>query len=188
MVINLSTVLLGLGNVLMKDERLGVHVVNTIKERYDCPPELEIIDGGTLGLDLLPLFEQFDRMVIVDAVNFGREPGYIGVLEDDQIPAVLFSKLSVHQIGLADLISVAKLKGVMPSKVCLIGMQPSPDDFTLGVEMSDIVNKNIDELIAITVNKLKKLNILCVPSMMLSPHQLDTGGQGTENNGSADGR
>ena len=145
MVINLSTVLLGLGNVLMKDERLGVHVVNTIRERYDCPPELEIVDGGTLGLDLLPLFEQFDRMVIVDAVNFGREPGYIGVLEDDQIPAVLFSKLSVHQIGLADLISVAKLKGVMPAKVCLIGMQPSPDDFTLGVEMSDIVNENIEK-------------------------------------------
>jgi hydrogenase maturation protease len=80
MVINLSTLLLGLGNVLMKDERLGVHVVNTIKERYDCPPELEIIDGGTLGLELLPLFEKFDRVVIADAVNFGREPGYIGVL------------------------------------------------------------------------------------------------------------
>jgi hydrogenase maturation protease len=171
----------------MKDERLGVHVVNAIREGYDCPPELKTVDGGTLGLDLLPLFEQFDRMVIVDAVNFGRESGYIGVLEDDQIPAVLFSKLSVHQIGLADLISVAKLKGVMPSKVCLIGMQPSPEDLTLGVEMSDIVNKNIDQLIAITVNKLKELNILCVPSMMLSSHPRDTGGQGTETNGSADG-
>ena len=100
----MSTVLLGLGNVLMKDERLGVHVVNTIRERYDCPSELEIVDGGTLGLDLLPLFEQYDRMVIVDAVNFGREPGYIGVLEDDQIPAVIFlsfrSTKSALQISL----------------------------------------------------------------------------------------
>jgi hydrogenase maturation protease len=174
--INLSTVLLGLGNVLMKDERLGVHVVNTIRERYDCPSELEIVDGGTLGLDLLPLFEQYDRMVIVDAVNFGREPGYIGVLEDDQIPAVIFSKLSVHQIGLADLITVAKLKGVMPSKLCLIGMQPSACDFSLGLNMSDVVSLNIDEIITTTVNKLKELNILCVPSMSLSPHRLDSGG------------
>jgi hydrogenase maturation protease len=188
MVINLSALLLGLGNVLMKDERLGVHVVNTVKERYDCPPELEIVDGGTLGLDLLPLFEQFDRVVIVDAVNFGREPGYIGVLEDDQIPAVIFSKLSVHQIGLADLISVAKLKGVMPSKVCLIGMQPSSINFTLGLEMSDVVNENVDEIIAITVNKLKELNILCVPSISLSSHPLDTVGQGTEINGSTNRR
>jgi len=158
----LPTALLGLGNVLMKDERLGVHVVNTIGQRYDCPAELEIIDGGTLGLDLLPLFEQFERVVIVDAVNFGREPGYIGVLEDDQIPAVLFSKLSVHQIGLADLISVAKLKGVMPSRVCVIGMQPSSIDFTLGLEMSDIVNANIDKEIDVTIAKLKELNIECV--------------------------
>jgi hydrogenase maturation protease len=160
--INLSTVLLGLGNVLMKDERLGVHVAKTIKERYDCLPELEIIDGGTLGLDLLPLFEQFDRMVIVDAVNFGREPGYIGVLEDEQIPAVIFSKLSVHQIGLADLLSVAKLKGVMPSKVCLIGMQPTAVEFALGLEMSDVINANIDKMIEVTINKLKELKIECV--------------------------
>ena len=161
MVINLSTLLLGLGNVLMKDERLGVHVVNTIKERYDCPPELEIVDGGTLGLDLLPLFEQFDRVVIADAVNFGREPGYIGVLEDDQIPAVIFSKLSVHQIGLADLISVAKLKGVMPSKICVVGMQPSSIDFALGLEMSDVVNANIDKVIDVTIDKLKEWKIEC---------------------------
>ncbi|MGO9378921.1 MAG: HyaD/HybD family hydrogenase maturation endopeptidase [Dissulfurispiraceae bacterium] len=154
--------LLGLGNVLMKDERLGVHVAKTIKERYDCLPELEIIDGGTLGLDLLPLFEQFDRMVIVDAVNFGREPGYIGVLEDEQIPAVIFSKLSVHQIGLADLLSVAKLKGVMPSKVCLIGMQPTAVEFALGLEMSDVINANIDKMIEVTINKLKELKIECV--------------------------
>ncbi len=161
MVINLSTLLLGLGNVLMKDERLGVHAVKTIKERYDCPPELEIVDGGTLGLDLLPLFEQFERVVIVDAVNFGREPGYIGVLEDDQIPAVIFSKLSVHQIGLADLISVAKLKGVMPSKICVVGMQPSSIDFTLGLEMSDVVNANIDKVIDVTIDKLKEWKIEC---------------------------
>jgi hydrogenase maturation protease len=158
----LSTLLLGLGNVLMKDERIGVHVVTTIKERYNCPSELEIIDGGTLGLELLPLFEQFDRVVIVDAVNFGREPGYLGVLEDEQIPAVIFSKLSVHQIGLADLISVAKLKGVMPSKICLIGMQPSNIDFALGLEMSDVVNANIDKAIGATINKLKELKIECV--------------------------
>lgn len=162
MVTNLPTALLGLGNVLMKDERLGVHVINTIRERYDCPPGLEIIDGGTLGLDLLPLFEQFESLVIVDAVNFGREPGYIGVLEDDQIPAVLFSKLSVHQIGLADLVSVAKLKGVMPSKVCVIGMQPSSIDFAFGLEMSDVVNANIDRVIAVTIDKLKELKIECV--------------------------
>ncbi len=158
----MSTLLLGLGNILLKDERIGVHVVNTIKEKYSCPPELEIIDGGTLGLDLLPLFEQYDRILIVDAVNFGREPGYIGVLENDQIPAVIFSKLSVHQIGLADLISVAKLKGVMPSKICVIGMQPADIDFAFGLEMSDVINANIDKVVDLTIDKLKEWSIECV--------------------------
>ncbi|HMK61058.1 MAG TPA: HyaD/HybD family hydrogenase maturation endopeptidase [Dissulfurispiraceae bacterium] len=158
----MSTLLLGLGNILMKDERLGVYVVNTINERYDCPDSLKIVDGGTLGLDLLPLFEQYDRIVIVDAVNFGREPGYIGVLEDDQIPAVIFSKLSVHQIGLADLVSAARLKGIMPSKLCVIGMQPSSVDFSFGLEMSDVVNANIDKLIDATIDKLKELELECV--------------------------
>ena len=145
----------------MKDEKLGVHAINTIRELYDYPPELEIIDGGTLGLDLLPIFEDCDKLVIVDAVNFGREPGYIGVLEDEQIPAAIFSKISVHQIGLADLITVARLKGIMPSRLCLIGMQPAPEDFSLGLEMSDPVKKNMDNLISIVVDKLKELQIVC---------------------------
>jgi hydrogenase maturation protease len=171
MVINLSTLLLGLGNVLLKDERLGVYVVKTIKERYSCVPEIDIIDGGTLGLDLLPMFEQYSRVLIVDAVNFGREPGYIGILEDDQIPAVLFSKLSVHQIGLADLLSVAKLKGVMPSKVCLIGMQPDSIDFAFGLEMSDVINANIEKVIDLTIDKLKEWKIECA---LQSPQELST--------------
>ena len=170
----MSTVLLGLGNVLMKDEKLGVHVVNTIKEQYDYASELEIIDGGTLGLDLLSIFEDCDKLIIVDAVNFGREPGYIGVLEDDQIPAVIFSKLSVHQIGLADLISVAKLKGIMPSKICVIGMQPAPDDFSLGLEMSDSVNQNMDNLISIVIDKLKELQIECNPRHYRHPFGIST--------------
>ncbi len=162
---------MGLGNALLKDERIGVYVVNTIKERYSCPPELEIVDGGTLGLDLLPLFEQYNRILIVDAVNFGREPGYIGVLEDDQIPAVIFSKLSVHQIGLADLISVARLKGITPSKLCVIGMQPSAVEFAFGLEMSDVINANIHKVIDLTIDKLKEWNIECV---LRSPQELST--------------
>lgn len=154
--------LIGLGNVLLKDERIGVHVVNTIRERYSCSPELEIVDGGTLGLNLLPMFEEFDKILLLDAVNFGKEPGYIGILEDDEIPAIIFPKISVHHIGLADLLSVAKLKGVMPSKLCLIGMQPSAMDFSFGLEMSDIVNANIDKMVDVTVEKLKEWKIECV--------------------------
>ena len=147
--------LIGIGNILMQDERLGVHVVQAIKDEYTLPPELEIIDGGTLGLDLLPCFEKFEKALFVDAINFGREPGYIGELENDEIPAAILPKLSAHHIGLADLLSVARLKGVMPAQVCLIGMQPSTLEFGFGLEMSDVVNANMDRLIGAVLQKLK---------------------------------
>ncbi len=151
--------LIGLGNVLLRDERIGVHVVTTIRGRYCFLPEIEIVDGGTLGLNLLPFFEEFERILIVDAVNFGREPGHIGILENDEIPAIIFPKISVHHIGLADLLSVAKLKGAMPSELCLVGMQPCEDDFCFGLEMSEIVNANIEKMIELTMRKLKEWGI-----------------------------
>jgi hydrogenase maturation protease len=163
----LAVALIGLGNILLGDDSFGVNVVNTIRERYACPPGFEIIDGGTLGLNLLPAFEEFEKILLVDAVNFSREPGYIGILEDDEIPAVIFPKVSVHHIGLADLLSVAKLKGVMPSSICLIGIQPCADDFSFCLDMSDVVNANIEKTIDLTLQKLKEWNIECV----LQSHQ-----------------
>jgi len=84
----LKTALLGIGNILLKDEGVGVHVVNAMKESYTFSPEVEIIDGGTLGLDLLPFVEGRERLLIIDAVNFGKAPGYIGVLENEKDPHI----------------------------------------------------------------------------------------------------
>ena len=83
----MKTALLGIGNILLKDEGVGVHVVNAIKEGYTFSPEVEIIDGGTLGLDLLPFIEGKEGLLIIDAVNFGKDPGYIGILENEEIPS-----------------------------------------------------------------------------------------------------
>jgi hydrogenase maturation protease len=162
----LSIGLIGIGNVLMQDERLGVHAVKTIDEYYASPPKLNIIDGGTLGLDLLPSFEEFEKVIFVDAINFGREPGYIGTLEGNAVQAVIFPKISAHHIGLADLLSVAMLRGSMPSEVCLIGMQPSSLEFSFGLEMSDVVNKNMERLIEATLQKLKEWGVELVPKIL----------------------
>jgi len=158
----LSVALIGIGNVLLQDERIGVHVVETIRETFSFSPEIEILDGGTLGLDLLPIIERYDRVLFVDAVNFGKEPGYIGVLEDDEIPATLFVKLSAHHVGLADLLSVAKLTGVLPQKTCLIGIQPQDSEFQFGLELSSHVSDKIDTMIHCVIEKLQEWNITCV--------------------------
>ncbi len=151
--------IIGLGNILLRDEGVGVHVINTIKQRYTFTPDVEVIDGGTMGLDLLPFLEGRERVLIVDAVDFGREPGYIGIIENDDIPAMLGPKLSVHHIGLSDLLFAAKLMGTSPSEICLIGIQPESID--TGLDMTEGINGKLDEVMGLSVKRLEGWGIEC---------------------------
>ena len=143
----------GIGNILLSDDGVGVHVLNRLKEEYDLPGYVELIDGGTKGLDLLPLLEDRDKVLFIDAANFKKDPGTIGEVEGDKIPAFLSSKLSVHQIGLPDLLFSAKLMGVLPPEMCLIGIQP--ESMETSVEMSDVVKKGVEPLLLKVLDKLK---------------------------------
>lgn len=151
---------LGLGNILLSDEGVGVHAVNALKNKYIFSPGIEIIDGGTMGLDLLPLFQSQDKILIIDAVDFGRMPGATGVLEGDNIPSVLNVKLSVHHIGLSDLLFTTKLMRTTPPEVCLVGMQPKSLD--VGLDMTEEVRVQLDRVIQLAIQKLKEWNIECV--------------------------
>jgi len=79
--------LIGLGNILMGDEGVGVHAVEALRRRYDFSSDLDLIDGGTLGLDLLPLLEGAEKIFFLDALHLQRDPGTIAVLEDAEIPS-----------------------------------------------------------------------------------------------------
>lgn len=151
---------LGLGNILLSDEGIGVRAIEQLRERYDFRPEVEIVDGGTMGLDLLPIFEDSEKVLIMDAVDFRRPPGHVGCLEDNEIPAVLTSKMSVHHIGLSDVLSAAKLLYGAPPKVFLIGIQPKSLD--TGLDMTEEVRLQLDTMIDLAVRKLKEWNVSCV--------------------------
>jgi hydrogenase maturation protease len=155
-----KTIVIGLGNILLKDEGIGVHAVNALRERYIFSPEVEIVDGGTLGLDLLHFFEGRERVVIVDAVDFKKDAGYIGSIDDDDIPSTLFAKLSVHHIGLSDVLFAAKLMGFKPSKMRLIGIQPQ--SLEVGLELSDCISGKIQQFIDAIIETLKEWNVACV--------------------------
>ncbi len=162
----LEIALIGIGNILLSDEGVGVHTVTKIREEWSFSPEIEIIDGGTLGLDLLPYFEKYPRILIIDAVDFGKESGYIGILENAGILASFNKKLSVHNIGLADILFACELMGIKPLEIKVIGIQPKSMD--MGLQMTEEVGSKVPDLIQIVLENLKRWNVKCVS---LSPQR-----------------
>ena len=153
--------LIGLGNILLQDEGIGVQAVRYIQERYEVPPELEIVDGGTSGLDLLPFIEDRDRVLFVDAVNFRKEPGYIGVLQNAEIPVFFGAKSSLHHLGLADVLAAAQLRDTLPPEICLIGIQPQ--SLELGLELSPTLQARLDAFLEQILAKLQDWGLSCPP-------------------------
>ena len=151
----MKTAVIGIGNLLYQDEGVGVHVVNNMLVRYGFPPECIIIDGGTKGLELLPTIEEQDAIILVDAVDFGEEPGFIKVIEDQDMKAYLDLKFSVHQIGIPDMLFAMEFKGIKPPKICLIGIQPPPEEFEMEPKLTPLIAGKLDELIELTVERLR---------------------------------
>lgn len=148
---------LGLGNILLRDEGVGVHAIEELRKAYDFPENVEIIDGGTMGLDLLPFIEGADKLLIVDAVNLKKEPGTIAIIEDNGIPAFVSTKLSVHQIGLPDVIYALKLMDLTPPMMTLVGIQPG--SFETGLGMSDAINSNFGQFLNAIISKLNEWGV-----------------------------
>ncbi len=151
--------LIGLGNILLRDEGVGVQAVRALLERCEAPPGLEIVDGGTAGLDLLPFIEGRDRVLFVDAVNFGQEPGFIGELKNEEIPAFFAVKSSLHHLGLADVLAAAQLLDTLPPEICLIGIQPHT--LELGLELSAVLQARLDAFLEQILAKLRDWGISC---------------------------
>ncbi len=148
---------LGIGNILLSDDGIGVRAVEALRDRYDFPESVEVIDGGTMGLDLLPFIEGKDRMLIIDAVDSGKQPGTIEKLEGEDIPKFLSLKMSVHQIGLPDMLSAAHMMGIIPEEMCLIGIQPKT--LETGLALSDEINKKLDLLVEAAMEKLEEWGV-----------------------------
>lgn len=159
------TLVLGIGNLIMTDDGIGVRVVHELTRRYQFPAEVTVLDGGTLGLDLLPYLEEVARLLIIDAVMVGEPPGTVVRMTGDQIPAVFATKLSPHQMGLQDLLAVAELLGHRPADMVLLGVQP--EDIELGDGLSPSVAVTLEPIIASSLAVLAAWGI--VPHAKTSP-------------------
>lgn len=121
----ITTLVLGLGNTIMSDDGIGPKVIEQLQQNTGLPEGVLLLDGGTLGLDLLPRLEGVQRLIIVDAVEIGKPAGTCVRLAGDEVPMALETKLSPHQMGMKDLLAVARLMGQLPDEIVLIGVQPA---------------------------------------------------------------
>jgi hydrogenase maturation protease len=124
-------VVLGIGNVLWADEGFGVRFVEALQARYRFAPHVTLIDGGTQGLYLVPYVNRARRLMILDAVDYGLEPGTLKLVENDEVPRFLGAKkMSLHQTGFQEVLALAQFTGSYPADVLLIGCQPEElEDF-----------------------------------------------------------
>jgi hydrogenase maturation protease len=157
-----STILvLGIGNVLLSDEGAGVRALERLQGSYLLPDQVQALDGGTMGLDLLPYLEQTSALLILDAVRTGKPPGSLVRLEGDEIPAVLALKLSVHQIGLQELLAACLFRQTLPSRMVLWGIEPAVIGW--GLELSTPVAASLDNLARASAFELQSWGVPIEP-------------------------
>jgi hydrogenase maturation protease len=143
-------IVLGIGNTLNRDEGVGVHAVRALESRYQPSaighrPRVEFLDGGTLGLNLLPIVEEASHLLILDAVDARQAPGAVIELLGSEIPLFTGMKLSQHQVTFQEVLGLAAVREKLPPHLHLIGVQPA--DLAIGLELSPIVAAALPEII-----------------------------------------
>ncbi len=146
---------LGLGNVLCGDDGLGAVAIARIQARYEIPEGMSVLDGGTLGLSLLPYVEDAERMILVDAIRADEPPGSFVRLESDEVGPAVAGRLSVHQVGVADLLDAARWRGRLPGELVLLGLVP--DTLEVGVTRSPSVEAGLPGLMDRVVQEVSRL-------------------------------
>ncbi|HHL2499792.1 TPA: HyaD/HybD family hydrogenase maturation endopeptidase [Yersinia enterocolitica] len=120
----MGILVLGIGNLLLSDEAVGVRIVEALEQRFHIPPELDVLDGGTAGLELMEAMANREHLIVADAVLTGQPPGSVAVLRDKEIPAMFSRKVSPHQLGLCDVLMALQLTDEFPRQLTLVGVVP----------------------------------------------------------------
>ena len=129
----MKLLVIGVGNVLLRDDGVGVRVIEELSRR-EWPPEVELLDGGTAGLDLLYLMEGADRVILVDSLEAGDAPGSIYRFTAGELNGfVRKAALSLHQVGVLEVLELARVLGKLPPTT-VVGVQPA--DLGQGMELS----------------------------------------------------
>ncbi len=150
-------VILGIGNILLSDEGVGVKVVKDLEKRLKSIENLELVDGGTGGFFLLSFIESAEKLLVIDTISGNSPPGTIYKFKNEEIPSQTIEKISLHEISFSDILTLAKLRGKFPKEIVIIGIEP--ESLEMGIELSEPVKANYEKLIEEVLKQLKEWGI-----------------------------
>lgn len=149
--------ILGIGNILLQDEGAGIWAVRKFQEEYIVPSNVEVIEGGTGGVKLLSLIEEFENLIIIDTVRGNGQPGEVYRLFPGDIKAQDSPLFSTHEGGIIELLYLSELFGKRPH-VIIIGIQPL-EIAKIGLDLTPPIYNSLGTVIKAVIKELKRLNV-----------------------------
>ncbi len=149
--------IMGVGNILLSDEGIGIRVVEALEKRYDFPDNVSVIDGGVLGINLMGVISEADQLIVVDAIRNKGNPGDIYRIDGKDIPERIRAKNSLHQIDFLESLTLCQALDKVPETV-IVGIEPR-DIETLSVELTPTTADRMDDLIRTVLAELDRLGV-----------------------------
>ncbi len=140
-----ENMVLGVGNILLSDEGFGVRVVEELQRRGKVAAHIQVLDGGTLGFGLLQYLDGVKRLLLIDAIEGVREPGALYELRGTKIQEYFQTKLSVHQLGMQEVLAALSLLGRPIEELIVLGVQPQ--SLEVGLELSPLVQSVLEPVL-----------------------------------------
>ncbi len=140
-----NVLVLGLGNTFRRDDGLGVRAVERLQQRYDLPEEVRVRVGAVLGVHLLSEFENVQHLIVVDAIRADAPPGTLIRLEGTEVPHMFTARVSLHELALSEVLSLAEVLGLRPPHVVALGLVP--ESLSMGPDLSPAVRERLDVLV-----------------------------------------
>ena len=151
----MKTLVLGIGNVLLQDEGIGIHALNEIRRRFEVGDEVELLDGGTAGVELLRYLDDREHVIVIDAIAAGHPPGTVFRVEGEDVPRTFHQRVSPHQIGLSDVLATALITDTLPARIVMFGVEPHT--MKTGLALTPVVDASLDKLVETVVAELRNL-------------------------------
>lgn len=153
-----SVVVVGIGNILFKDEGVGVYAGRYLEENYTFEPSIDIIDGGTLGFKLMTYYQSYDKVLILDTVSIEDEPGSVYHLPAEALMGLGSYRQTAHEVEVVEMLEICSLLDTM-ADVSVVGIIPE-DIVSVDIDLTPTLHRQFDKMIDTTLSELKKAGVV----------------------------